>query len=191
LGLRGEEGGILKELSLHILDIVQNSLVAEATKIEVSIELNEEVDLLSIKITDNGKGMDPEMLARVTDPYATSRTTRRVGMGIPLLKDACQLTGGTLEISSVLNKGTTLKATLGYRHIDRQPLGDMAGVIALLVTANPLVDFIYTHSINGNKFILNTQEVKEVLEGIPLNSPEVFKLLKEMVSLNLDELQIT
>lgn len=181
----------MKELSLNVLDIVQNSLVAKATKINISVTVNQELDLLSIEVVDNGKGMEPEMLARVTDPYTTSRTTRKVGLGIPLLLDACLATGGALKINSLPNKGTTLKATFGYSHIDRQPLGDMAGVIALLVTANPLVDFIYTHSINGNKFILNTQEVKEVLEGIPLNSPEVFKLLKEMVSLNLDELQIT
>jgi hypothetical protein len=181
----------LKELSLNVLDIVQNSLVAKATKINISVTVNQELDLLSIEVVDNGKGMEPEMLARVTDPYTTSRTTRKVGLGIPLLQDACLATGGALKINSLPNEGTTLKATLGYSHIDRQPLGDMAGVIALLVTANPLIDFVYTHSLNGNMFIFDTQEVKEVLDGIPLSSPEVFKLLKEMVSLNLDELQIT
>jgi hypothetical protein len=181
----------LKELSLHVLDIVQNSLVAKATKIYISVAVNQEMDLLSIEVVDNGKGMESEMLARVTDPYTTSRTTRKVGLGIPLLKDACLATGGTLKISSVPNEGTTLKATLGYSHIDRQPLGDMAGVITLLATANPLVDFVYEHSFNGTKYIFDTHEVKEALEGIPLSSPEVFKLLKEMLSLNLDEIQIT
>jgi hypothetical protein len=180
----------MKELSLHILDIAQNSLVAGATLIEVSVNANTETDILRIEITDNGKGIAPEVLPIVMDPYTTSRTTRKVGMGLPLLKDACEMSGGSLTITSEVGKGTAIKAMLGYGHIDRQPLGDISGVIMLLVSANINVDFIYKHSLNGNEYIFDTREIKEVLEGLPLNSPEVYKLLKEMLSLNLDEIQI-
>ncbi len=180
----------MKELALHILDIAQNSLVAGATLIEIIVNANTEADILRIEITDNGKGIAPEVLPIVMDPYTTSRTTRKVGMGLPLLKDACEMTGGSLAINSELGKGTSLKALLGYNHIDRQPLGDMAGVIMLLVSANVNVDFVYKHSLNGSEYVFDTREVKEALDGLPLNSPEVYKILKEMLFLNLDELQI-
>lgn len=180
----------MKELALHVLDIVQNSLVAGATLIEISVDVNTETDILRIEISDNGKGIAPEILPIVMDPYITSRTTRKVGMGLPLLKDACEMSGGSLTITSEVGKGTAIKATLGYGHIDRQPLGDISGVIMLLVSANVNVDFKYKHSLNGSEYIFDTREIKEVLEGLPLNSPEVYKLLKEMISLNLDELQI-
>lgn len=180
----------MKELSLHILDIAQNSLVAGATLIEISIEVSTETDTLQIEICDNGKGIAPDVLPNVMDPYTTSRTTRKVGMGLPLLKDSCEMSGGSLTITSEVGKGTTIKAVLGYSHIDRQPLGDISGVIMLLVSANVNVDFIYKHILNSNAYIFDTCEIKEVLDGLPLNSPEVYKMLKEMISLNLDEIQI-
>jgi hypothetical protein len=178
----------MKELSLHILDIAQNSIVANANQINISIAEDSINDLLSIEISDNGKGMSPEVLQRVTDPYTTSRTTRKVGLGLPLLKDACRLSGGSLVVESTEGKGTSVTATLGLSHIDRQPMGDIAGVVILLVSANPDIEFTYSHSVNGNTFVFDTQEVKEALDGLPLNSPEVIKMLREMISLNLDEL---
>lgn len=178
----------MKELSLHILDIAQNSIVAGATIISILVNEDPFNDLLTIEIEDNGKGIPAEMLQNVKDPYSTTRTTRRVGMGLPLLNDACWISGGELEIESREGAGTKVTATLGLNHIDRQPIGDMAGVIVLLVSANPKIEFQYTHIKGENTFSFSTEEVKEVLEGLPLNSPEVVKTLREMIKLNLDEL---
>ncbi len=178
----------MKELSLHILDIVQNSISAEANRIEIQIIENSKTDTLSINIIDNGRGMAPHVLAQVLDPYTTSRTTRKVGMGLPLLNDACKSTGGELTIESEPGKGTRVMATLGLSHIDRQPLGDIAGVVVMLIAANPTLRFIYSHTKDENSFTLDTDEVKEVLEGVPIETPEVGRMLREMVNSNLDEL---
>lgn len=178
----------MKELSLHILDIAQNSIVAGAKKIEITIVEDTKSDLLSIELTDDGSGMKPEVLASVFDPYTTSRTTRKVGLGLPLLNDACRSTGGKLSIESELGKGTKVMGTLGLTHIDRQPLGDIAGVVVILVIANPQLRFIYSHSKNGNQYSLDTDEVKEILEGMPIDTPGVGKMLKEMICSNLEEL---
>lgn len=178
----------MKELSLHILDIVQNSIAAKATKIEIGVAENAQEDELVITINDDGNGMDPEFLEKVIDPYTTSRKTRKVGMGLPLLSDACKSTGGKMNIQSAKGQGTSVKATLGLNHIDRQPIGDIAGVILLLITANPGIQFIYWHIRNGNTFRLDTDELYEALEGVRIEAPEVRKMVKEMICLNLDEL---
>jgi len=178
----------MKELSLHILDIAQNSIVAGASTIEIDIDENSLTSTLSIRIRDNGRGIQSDILDRITDPYTTSRTTRKVGMGLPLLNDACRISGGKLSVSSAQGEGTNVVATLGLNHIDRQPLGDVSGVLLLLVSANPAIEFIYQHSKNGNKYIFNTKEVKEVLDGLPINSPDVMRMLREMIDENLEEL---
>jgi len=178
----------MKELSLHILDIVQNSIVAGAKHVHIGIAEDSERDTLSITIGDDGRGMPAEVVQKVLDPYTTSRTTRKVGLGLPLLNDACRSTGGKLHIESAEGKGTTVLATLGLSHIDRQPIGDIAGVVVMLIAANPEIRFTYNHQRGANRFDLDTNEVKEVLDGIPLNSPQVAKMLREMINLNLDEL---
>ena len=178
----------MKELSLHILDIAQNSIVAGANLIEIEINEDYKCDRLTITIKDNGKGMSHEMLRKVIDPYTTSRTTRRVGLGLPLLHDACKSTGGNLVIESVEGNGTVVKAVLGLSHIDRQPLGDISGVIVLLASANPKIIFNFHYIKNGGEYIFNTKEVEDALDGIPLNTPEVGKLLRQMIESNLEEL---
>ncbi|MFP4556291.1 MAG: ATP-binding protein [Bacteroidales bacterium] len=178
----------MKELSLHILDIVQNSIVAGASSIEIDIDEDFVTNTLSIRINDNGKGIPPDMLSRIIDPYTTSRTTRKVGMGLPLLNDACRFSGGKLQVNSTPKIGTEVVATLGLDHIDRQPLGDIQEIILLLISANPTLDFIYQHSINGNKYVFDTKEVKEALDGLPINSPDVIRMLREMIEANLEEL---
>lgn len=178
----------MRDISLHILDIVQNSIVAEASLIEISID--EEKDLLSITIRDNGKGMSMEFVKSVADPYTTSRTTRKVGLGIPLLKQNAERTGGNFTITSELNKGTTLVATFIPSNIDCLAIGDIAGVIALTVSGNPLVDFIYSHRTNGNLYVLNTKEIKAILGDVSISEPSVSKYLKEMINTNLEEIQI-
>lgn len=181
---------VMKDLSLHILDIAQNSITAKATLIQIAIVEDTVADTYTITITDNGYGIPPDMLARVTDPYATSRTTRKVGLGIPLFKQNAERTGGGLTITSEVGKGTVLTAVFVHSNIDRPVLGDIAGVVVILVSANPSIDFVYTHVVNQQSYVFDTREVREALDGIPLNEPSVIPLLKEMIAANLEELQI-
>lgn len=180
----------MRDISLHILDIVQNSIVANASLIEISIDEDERNDLLTVSIKDNGKGMSKELLERVADPYTTSRTTRKVGLGIPLLKQNAERTGGGLSITSELGAGTMLYASFKPSNIDCLPMGDITGVIALTVSGNPSIDFIYNHKINGNLYTFNTKEVKEILGEVSIGEPSVCKYLKEMIQSNLEEIQI-
>ncbi len=180
----------MKDLSLHILDILQNSLTAGASLVELSIEEDDENDKLTITITDNGKGMSQEMVKTVTDPYTTTRTTRKVGLGIPLLKQNAERTGGRLTIESQLGKGTNVIAEFIPSSIDCLTFGDIAGVIAITVSGNPNVDFIYNHKKNSNLYCFNTKEIREILGDIPISDPSISKYLKEMIQTNLDEIQI-
>lgn len=180
----------MKDLSLHILDIIQNSIVAGATLVEISINEDDKNDKLTLEIVDNGKGMSQDMINKVSDPYTTSRTTRKVGLGIPLLKQNAERAGGSLKIESELGKGTKLVAEFTPSNIDCLPLGDIAGVIALTVSGNPTVDFVYNHKKNGNLYTFNTVEIKEILSDISISDPSVSKYLKEMIQTNLEEIQI-
>jgi hypothetical protein len=181
----------MKDLSLHILDIVQNSISAKATFIEISIDENHEANTYFVRIKDNGKGMPKEMLEKVTDPYVTSRTTRKVGLGLPLLKMNAERTGGNLKISSEEGKGTEVEAEFINDNIDRLPLGDIAGTIVILASANPTIEFIYTHTVDGEQYIFDTREIKEALEDISINDVHIFKYLKEMINENLQEIKAT
>lgn len=163
----------MKELSLHITDILQNSITAGATLITLDVTEDEAADLLSFSITDNGCGMDEEMAARVIDPFTTGRTTRKVGLGIPLLKLAAENTGGGIQLKSKVGCGTTIQARFGYHHIDREPLGDMAETVHQAVTAHEEIDFVYTHKKNDNSFSMDTRELKKALGGVPFHTPEV------------------
>ncbi|NVO11531.1 MAG: ATP-binding protein [Bacteroidales bacterium] len=179
----------MKDLSLHILDIIQNSLAANAKLIEISIDENERKDLIEITIKDDGKGMSKEFAESVTDPFTTTRTTRKVGLGIPLLKQNAERTGGCLTIDSQLGQGTIITAAFKPSNIDCPVLGDIAGVISLTVSGNPSIDFVYNHKINDNLFTFNTKEIKEVLGEIPINDNSVYKLLKELIQSNLEEIE--
>jgi hypothetical protein len=181
----------MKDISLHILDIVQNSLSAKATFIEISIEENLKDNTYLLKIKDNGKGMTKEMAEKVLDPYVTSRTTRKVGLGLPLLMLNAERTGGHVSIISDYGKGTEVDALFVYNHIDRLPLGDMAGTIVLLASANPLIDFVYTHTVEDQQYIFDTREIKEVLDDVTINDVHIFKYLKEMINENLQEIKAT
>lgn len=179
----------MNDLSLHILDIVQNSISAKATLIGIDVFENPLQNTLTVRVSDNGCGMSPEQVANVTDPYFTSRTTRKVGLGVPLLKQNAELSGGRFSIESELGKGTTTTAVFGYTHLDRPPLGDVANAVILLVSANPELDFIYTYRYNNNEYIFDTREVKEALEGVPLNEPQIIEMLTEMIRENSRELK--
>lgn len=181
----------MEELSLHILDIVQNSVAAKAELIEVEIVEDIDADTLTITITDNGCGMSEEMVKKVVDPFTTGRKTRRVGLGIPLFKLAAELTGGDFGIESELGKGTRILARFGHSHIDRQPLGDIASTMHQLIVMNENTDFLYVHKVNGNEFKLDTREVKEILGGVSLAEYEVMVWLLEYLKENEDSLYKT
>lgn len=163
----------MEELSLHILDIVQNSIAADARLIGVEIVEDAACDTLTITICDDGKGMSRELLERVCDPFTTGRKTRRVGMGLPLFKLAAESTGGSFEITSEPGKGTTVRAVFTLTHIDRQPLGDIALTMQQIITANEQIDFVYTHTVGDKSYTLDTREVKRLLDGVALSDMEV------------------
>jgi len=149
----------MQDLSLHILDIVENSIRASARRVEIKIEENPEKDMLVLEIKDDGKGMDEQALQQATDPFYTTKTTRRVGLGLSLLAQAARQSEGDIQISSALNQGTTIKADFRLSHPDRKPMGDMDETIRTLVISHPEIDFLYEHK-NGDEFYcFDTREV--------------------------------
>ncbi|MEG0017592.1 MAG: ATP-binding protein [Hydrogenoanaerobacterium sp.] len=178
----------MQELSLNILDIAQNSVKAGATKIIIAVAEDTSADTLTIAITDNGCGMTKEVVARVTDPFYTTRTTRRVGLGIPFFKMAAEMTGGSFEIKSEVGAGTSVLAVFGLSHIDRMPLGDMPETICCLISCNPQINFIYTYEVNGKSFTSSTNEFKEVLGDVPLNIPQIMEFIKSYIKENTENL---
>lgn len=176
----------MKELSLNILDIAENSIKAGATII--TIELFETADMLKFSISDNGCGMKPDFLAAVTDPFTTTRTTRPVGLGIPLLKLAAEQTGGRVEITSKHiedypdSHGTTTSAVFFKNHIDAAPLGDIVETVVTLIQCNPDREFLFIHQMEGKRAELDTRELKTVLGDIPLNNIEVIRWIKEYLN---------
>jgi len=178
---------MMTELSLNVLDVSQNSIRANACVIKITVEADTNADLLSITIKDNGYGMTKEQLEHVVDPFFTTRTTRKVGLGVSFFKQAAESTGGTFEITSRVNIGTVVKATFGLSHIDRMPLGDMVATIHMLITFNIGIDFIYTYKIDGREFTLDTKEFREVLGNVPFNTPEVSSYIKEYLEENTIE----
>lgn len=178
----------MKELSLHILDIVQNSVAAGAKLITLDLTEDVNTDLLEFSIKDDGCGMTEETLKKVTDPFTTGRTTRRVGLGIPLLKAAAELTGGGLELTSEPGVGTTITARFVYDSIDRQPLGNMAETILGLITSYENIDFVYYHRVNEKEFTIDTREIKGILGEVSLNEPEVVLWLSGFLNENETEL---
>lgn len=172
----------MKEISLHILDIAQNSVKAQASLIEIRIDENKTDDVLDITITDNGKGMSEEKLKMVIDPFFTTRQTRRVGLGIPMYREAALMTGGDFRIDSRVGEGTSVFARFGYSHIDRQPLGEMGEALFLLITCNPDIDFLYVHSVEKINFVLDTREIKKILDGVSISDMQVSMWLKDYIN---------
>jgi anti-sigma regulatory factor (Ser/Thr protein kinase) len=171
----------MQDLSLHILDIAENATQAGATLIEIDISEDRDKDLLEISIQDNGKGMDAEMLRYATDPFVTTRTTRRVGMGLPLLQQAARETGGDLRITSEPGKGTRVVATFQKNHIDRRPLGDMGATLTTLIMGNPYRDFVYTSSLREEAVEVDTRSIRKELDGaMDINDPAVIRLIRDL-----------
>ena len=170
---------MLPEISLNILDIANNSIRAGANLIEIEIRIHKDTNKLLLIITDNGSGMNKDMMANVEDPFFTSRTTRNIGLGIPFLKSAALITGGSFNIESEPGEGTKISAEFVLSHIDCMPLGDISSTIYALIISNAQIDFIYTYKLDNKSFQLDTRQFRNILGSIPLDVPEVSAYIME------------
>jgi len=150
----------VEDISLHILDIVENSIVAKAKRIEIRVIEDIEENLFIVEIEDDGEGMDEATVKRVIDPFFTTRTTRKVGLGLPMLAQSAKESGGNIEISSQVGKGTKVKATFQYNHPDRRPLGDMKATLMTLISSHPEIDFLYEYKSGEEVLRLDTRDIK-------------------------------
>lgn len=178
----------MRELSLHILDALENSLEAEATFIELAVEEDLAVDRLTITIRDNGRGMGEDQLVRIFDPFFTTRNTRHVGLGIPLFKAAAERCNGDLTVISQLGEGTTLRATFQHSHIDRAPLGNMTGTLLAIILSGSC-DVHYVHRVDGREFEFHTADMRAELGEVPLTHPAVRKWLQKFIAQGEKELE--
>jgi len=180
----------MRELSLHILDIIENSRRAEADLIEITIEEKIDANLLKISIEDNGSGISEEKLNKITDPFITSRTTRDVGLGLSLFKEAAENCAGNFNIDSEINKGTKVVAEFEYDHIDRAPLGDITTTISNFIAANgDQADLVYRHHYRDNTFKFDSREIKAELEDLSIQSRQITAWIREYIGENLAEIR--
>lgn len=176
----------MRDLSLHLLDLAQNSIKAGASLVSIRLTVDES-GWLTLTLKDDGCGMSPELLSRVTSPFATTRTTRKVGLGIPMMMENAQRAGGDLHIESEVGKGTTLTVTYDTRNIDSLPLGDLAGTILSLILANPdEPDFLFQGESPRGDGSFDTREIRAVLAGVPLNEPEIVAWMKDALNETID-----
>lgn len=178
---------MMPEISLNVLDVAENSIRAGASLVKIIVKAEKEEDRLIIIIEDNGCGMTEEQIRKVEDPFFTTRTTRKVGLGVPFFKSAALATGGDFSIISEPGKGTAVEATFVLSHIDRMPLGDMTSTIHTLIVYNQQTDFYYEYEIYGRGFVLDTRELREVLGDVPFDVPEVSQYIKEYLKENKAE----
>ena len=175
----------MHELSLHILDIVENSTGAGADKVTLTVEEDSGRDELRICIVDNGRGMDAAMVASVLDPFVTTRTTRKVGLGLPLMEMTTGMCGGHLTVKSEPGVGTEVEATWQHSHLDRPPLGNMLTTLKTILVMNPDLHFQYFHRVDRNTFSLDSLEIRNALGDLPLTHPEVLDWLNGYLKENL------
>ncbi|MDR1117591.1 MAG: ATP-binding protein [Oscillospiraceae bacterium] len=174
----------MKELSLNILDIAQNSITAGASAVTVEVTDSQGADAVEIVISDDGCGMEEDFLRRVTDPFTTSRTTRKVGLGVPLFKLAAEMAGGDFDIRSAPGKGTVVTARFQRSHIDRPPLGDLTGTVIAIVQGNPDLNLVFRHSTDAGSYEFSAALIREELGGIPLDEPEILTWISEWLTEN-------
>lgn len=178
----------MRELSLNILDIAQNSISAGASLTEIVINENTKENTLLIGIYDNGCGMTEEQVKSVIDPFFTTRTTRKVGMGIPLFKMSCEQTGGKFTIESQKGVGTKINALYKTDSVDFTPLGDIAATIVTIVSMNSDKEFLYKRVLDDKEFIFSTTEIKKILDGVPLSEPSVMSWIEQYINEQTNEL---
>lgn len=171
---------MMPEISLNILDVAENSVRANASLVEITVDVQPEDDVLTVIIKDDGCGMTKEEAERAADPFFTTRTSRKVGLGIPFFRQAAECTKGSFQIDSEKGKGTTVKAVFRLSHIDRMPLGDISSVIYTLVVFNENISFCYTYRYGEKDFVLDTRSMREILgEEVSFREPEVSAFIKE------------
>lgn len=179
----------MRELSMNVLDIAENSAAAGATLIEIDVSIRTAEKRLTIAVKDNGRGMSPQLLKTAADPFTTTRETRSVGMGLSLFKMAAERTGGKFFIESAPNFGTTVSAGFTLGHIDLMPLGDMASTVTALVQCNPDIDFIFTVSADGDSFSADTRKMRPVLgEEVDFSEPRAALWLNEYLAENTNQI---
>lgn len=178
----------MREISLHILDLLENSLEAGSTAVNLRIAENSQLDLLEIEVADNGRGMTREMVRNVTSPFCTSRKTRRVGLGLPLLAAACERCAGSLQIESTVGLGTKVRAVFQRSHIDLAPLGDIGSTVLSVALHQPPVALRYVHEVDGRMFVLDTAEIAGELGEVPMTHPSVLRWLRTYLAGGLGEL---
>lgn len=171
----------MRELALHILDIAENSISAGASQIRILIKEDLRDDILKIVIEDDGNGMDTNTLQKITDPFVTSRKTRKVGLGIPFFKAAAEACEGVFIIQSKPGQGTKLEVTFKHSHIDRMPLGDITSTLLTLIIGSPEIHWIFEYHVDGNIFIFDDEPIKEILDGVHLCEPSVMKFIRETI----------
>lgn len=174
----------MRELSLNVMDVAQNSVRAEATLVRISVTESENDDRLTIVIADDGCGMTQDQVQQVIDPFFTTRTTRKVGLGVPLFKLSAEQTGGSFDIQSEQGVGTTTTASYVKSHVDMTPLGDINSTVRILIQCNPQIDFLYTYTTDNGSFSLDTRELREVLGDVSLDTPDVLEWITEYLEEN-------
>ncbi len=179
----------MRELSLHIMDIVENSVAAGAKQVFISVSEDTAGNRLRISVKDDGRGIPEDRLDQVLDPFYTTRTTRRVGLGLSLFREASRRCEGEFTLRSTEGQGTEVSASFRRDHLDLAPLGDMATSVAGLIMGNSEVDFIYTHEKDGRVFRIDTLELRRALEDVPITHPEVIKTVKDSIRESLQELK--
>jgi hypothetical protein len=179
----------MKTISDHILDIVQNSIAARATLIEIIVEESKKNDLCFLSIKDNGCGMNEEMVKQACNPFFTTRKTRKVGLGLALLKQNSERANGKFSLSSVVNKGTELRATFQYSNVDRPELGDVWDTYYLTMLSNENIDFVFEFRTDKGGFKIQSAEIKEMIDGVPLKQKEIRNAIVELIKNNIKEIQ--
>ena len=169
----------MEDLSLHILDIAENSVAAQASQIEIRLSEDKKKDVLSVEVIDNGIGMDEDTQKRALDPFFTTKKVRRFGLGLSLLSESAKAAHGHLSIRSKKGRGTRVRADFQYSHIDRKPLGNIGQTIITLVIGNPDIDIIYVHKKDGHKYVFDTRKIRSQLKDIPLNSLDGMRMVRE------------
>ncbi|MEW6115811.1 MAG: ATP-binding protein [Nitrospirota bacterium] len=172
----------MEDLSLHILDIAENSIDAGAGRIEIGITEDEACNLFTLIIKDDGRGMDAETIAKIRDPFFTTKSVRRFGLGIPLLAQAAKECNGRFLITSAPGGGTTVTAEFELDHIDRKPLGDIGTTMMVLIAGHPEITFIFSYEKHGLSYTFDSSVVSRELEGIPINLPDVLQLIRDDIN---------
>jgi len=182
----------MNELSLYILDLAQNSVAAKATRIRISIEIDEDKDLIRVTIEDNGCGMDEALLKRVVSPFTTTRKTRKVGLGIPMIKQLCEMCEGEFAIESKVGEGTLLTLTFRKSHVDLPPMGAIEDTMVSLINGSPEeIEFEFSYRYGDNSFEFGTPEVRQVLQGVALNTPDVLLWIRGYLEEGIAEVHST